>query len=729
LPEHDLLIEGMTCAACVSRVEKALNKVDGVTASVSLATERAHVEAPPGVDDAVLVDAVRKAGYDAVPTAAAPPADGDAAAAATDRLRHLLIAAAWLTVPLMLLSMIPPLQFPGWQWVSLALATPVVWWCGWTFHVGAWRALMHRSASMDTLISLGSAVAWGWSVVALLFLGAGEIGMTMHMSFLPSDSGGAEIYFEVAAGIVTLVLLGRFLESRARRSAGQAIRALLALAPDTAVVLRDGTEHEVPAASVAVGELVVVRPGERIAVDGEVEEGASAVDRALLTGESVPVEVGPGDPVEGGALNAGGRIVVRATRVGSETAVHRVARLVEAAQAGKAPVQRLADRVAAVFVPVVLLIALGTLIGWLVTGHAAGEAMTAAVAVLVISCPCALGLATPAALMVGTGRGAQLGILIRGPEVLESTRRVTVAVLDKTGTLTEGVMKVAGVTPAAGWDADEVLALAGAAESGSEHPIGRAIAEAAAEARPLAAAGGFRAAAGVGVTAEVGGRTVTVGRSDEVPPALVAARDAALAEGRTVVAVSVDGEGAGVVAVSDVMRPETPRAIAMLRDLGLRPIMLTGDAAAPARAVAAAAGIDEVVSDVMPEDKERVVRELQDAGEVVAMAGDGVNDAPALVRADLGIAIGTGTDVAAEAADITLVTPDPRAIADAIRLSRRTLRTIQGNLVWAFGYNVAAIPLAVLGLLNPLIAAAAMGLSSIFVVTNSLRLRGFKPAR
>ena len=719
----------MTCAACVSRVEKALNKVDGVSASVSLATERAHVEAPAGVDDAVLVEAVRKAGYDAVPASAAPKEDADAAAAATDRLRRLLIAAAWLTVPLMLLSMIPPLQFPGWQWVSLALATPVVWWCGWTFHVGAWRALMHRSASMDTLISLGSAVAWGWSVVALLFLGAGEIGMTMHMSFLPSDSGEAEIYFEVAAGIVTLVLLGRFLESRARRSAGQAIRALLALAPDTAVVLRDGTEHEVPAASVAVGELVVVRPGERIAVDGEVEEGASAVDRALLTGESVPVEVGPGDLVEGGALNAGGRIVVRATRVGSETAVHRVARLVEAAQAGKAPVQRLADRVAAVFVPVVLLIALGTLIGWLATGHAAGEAMTAAVAVLVISCPCALGLATPAALMVGTGRGAQLGILIRGPEVLESTRRVTVAVLDKTGTLTEGVMKVAGVTPAAGWDADEVLALAGAAESGSEHPIGRAIAEAAAEARPLAAAGGFRAAAGVGVTAEVGGRTVTVGRSGDVPSALVAARDAALAEGRTVVAVSVDGEGAGVVAVSDVMRPETPRAIAMLRDLGLRPIMLTGDAAAPARAVAAAAGIDEVVSDVMPEDKERVVRELQDAGEVVAMAGDGVNDAPALVRADLGIAIGTGTDVAAEAADITLVTPDARAIADAIRLSRRTLRTIQGNLVWAFGYNVAAIPLAVLGLLNPLIAAAAMGLSSIFVVTNSLRLRGFKPAR
>ncbi|MBU6363889.1 MAG: cadmium-translocating P-type ATPase, partial [Acidobacteria bacterium] len=599
---------------------------------------------------------------------------------------------------------------------------------GWTFHVGAWRALMHRSFSMDSLISLGSAVSWAWSVVALLFLGAGEIGMTMHMSFLPSDAGTAEIYFEVAAGIVTLVLLGRFLEARARRSAGQAIRTLLALAPDTALVLRDGGEVEVPAASVQVDELVVVRPGDRIPVDGEVTEGASAVDRALLTGESVPVEVGPGDPVEGGALNAGGRIVVRATRVGSETAVHRVARLVEAAQAGKAPVQRLADRVAAVFVPVVMLIALGTLIGWLVTGHPAGEAMTAAVAVLVISCPCALGLATPAALMVGTGRGAQLGILIRGPEVLESTRRVTVAVLDKTGTLTEGVMKVAHVAPAAGWHADEVLALAGAAEAGSEHPIGRAISEAAAEARPLAAAGSFRAAAGVGVTAEVDGRTVTVGRSDEVTGDLAAARDHELADGRTVVAVSVDGAQAGVVAVSDVMRPETPRAIAMLRELGLRPIMLTGDAAAPARAVAAAAGIDEVVSDVLPEDKERVVRELQEAGEVVAMAGDGVNDAPALVRADLGIAIGTGTDVAAEAADITLVTPDPRAIADAIRLSRRTLRTIQGNLVWAFGYNVAAIPLAVLGLLNPLIAAAAMGLSSIFVVTNSLRLRGFTPA-
>ena len=719
----------MTCAACVARVEKALNAVDGVTASVSLATERARVQAPAGLDDDALVQVVRAAGYDAVPASAAPADDADAAARVAAALRLRLIWAVALSVPVLAVSMIPPLQFPGWQWASLVLATPVVWWCGWAIHVGAWRALMHRSFSMDSLVSLGSGVSWAWSVVAVLFLGAGEIGMTMHMSLFPSDSMGAEIYFEVAAGIVALVLLGRFLEARARRSAGEAIRSLMALAPDTAMVLRGHAEVQVPAASVQVGEVVVVRPGDRIPVDGEVQDGMSAVDRALLTGESVPVEVGPGDPVEGGALNAGGRITVRATRVGSETAVHRVAQLVEAAQAGKAPVQRLADRVAGVFVPVVILIAVGTLVGWLALGNPAGEAMTAAVAVLVISCPCALGLATPAALMVGTGRGAELGILIRGPEVLESTRRVTVAVLDKTGTLTEGVMAVAHVAPAPGWDGDRVLALAGAAEAGSEHPIGRAIAEAASRARPLAAAGAFRSQAGLGVSAQVDGHQVEVWRSDEVPAGLEAARDAAREQGRTVVAVRVDGQVAGLVAVSDVMRPETPRAMQMLRDLGLRTVMLTGDAEAPARAVAAAAGIDQVVSGVLPDGKERAVRELQEAGEVVAMAGDGVNDAPALARADLGIAIGTGTDAAAEAADITLVTPDPRAIADAIRLSRRTLRTIQGNLAWAFGYNVAAIPLAVLGLLNPLIAAAAMGLSSIFVVTNSLRLKGFKPAR
>ena len=716
--EADLAIEGMTCAACVARVEKALNRVDGATASVSLATERAHVLVPRGIDDAVLIEAVRGAGYGAQSAADAPR---DTSGAVTDAAAHLrirLIVAVVLSVPVLLLSMIPPLQFPAWQWVSFALATPVVWWCGWTFHRGAWQALRHRGFSMDSLVSLGSVVAWAWSAVAVIFLGAGEIGMTMHMSLTPSGSSGAEVYFEVAAGIVALVLLGRWLEARARRTAGSAIRALLALAPDRATVLRDGAEVEVPVAEVVVGDLVVVRPGERIAVDGEVAEGQSAVDRALLTGESVPVEVGPGDEVEGGSLNAGGRIVVRALRVGSETAVHRVAALVEAAQAGKAPVQRLADRVAGVFVPAVMFIAVGTLIGWLATGHPAGEAMTAAVAVLVISCPCALGLATPVALMVGTGRGAELGILIGGPEVLESTRRVTVAVLDKTGTLTEGVMKVADVRPAAGHDPDRVLALAGAAEAGSEHPIGRAITAAAAEGAALLPVGAFVAQAGVGVTADVDGHQVHVGRAEE-----------GAAGSHTTVRVTVDGEDAGLIEVSDVVRPESAQAIAMLRELGLRPLMLTGDAAGPAHAVAAALGIDDVVSDVFPEDKSRVVRELMEAGEVVAMAGDGVNDAPALVTADLGIAMGTGTDVAAEAADITLVTPDPRAIADAIRLSRRTLRTIQGNLLWAFGYNVAAIPLAVMGLLNPLIAAAAMGLSSIFVVTNSLRLRGFKPAR
>jgi Cu+-exporting ATPase len=708
----------MTCAACVARVEKALNRVDGATASVSLATERARVLVPEGIDDAVLIQAVRAAGYGARAAADVPL---DTSGAATDAAAHLrirLIVAVVLSAPVLLVSMIPPLQFPAWQWVSFALATPVVWWCGWTFHRGAWQALRHRGFSMDSLVSLGSVVAWAWSAVAVIFLGAGEIGMTMHMSLTPSGGSGAEVYFEVAAGIVALVLLGRWLEARARRTAGSAIRALLAFAPDRATVLRDGAEVELPVAEVVVGDLVVVRPGDRIAVDGEVAEGQSAVDRALLTGESVPVEVGPGDEVEGGSLNAGGRIVVRALRVGSETAVHRVAALVETAQAGKAPVQRLADRVAGVFVPAVILIAVGTLIGWLATGHPAGEAMTAAVAVLVISCPCALGLATPVALMVGTGRGAELGILIGGPEVLESTRRVTVAVLDKTGTLTEGIMKVADVRPAPGHDPERVLALAGAAEAGSEHPIGRAITAAAAEQAALLPVDAFVAQAGLGVNADVDGHQVHVGRAEE-----------GAAGSHTTVRVTVDGEDAGLIEVNDVVRPESAQAIAMLRELGLRPLMLTGDAAGPAHAVAAILGIDDVVSDVFPEDKSRVVRELMAAGEVVAMAGDGINDAPALVTADLGIAMGTGTDVAADAADITLVTPDPRAIADAIRLSRRTLRTIQGNLLWAFGYNVAAIPLAVMGLLNPLIAAAAMGLSSIFVVTNSLRLRGFKPAR
>lgn len=729
--QTDLVIEGMTCAACVGRVEKALNRVEGVTATVSLPTERAHIVATIGVDDEALITAVRRAGYDATRADDGAPADQAEAAVArtTARLRLRLYVAVALTVPVLLLSMVPPLQFPGWQWVALTLSTPVVWWAGWTFHIGAWRALRHGGFSMDSLVSLGSAVAFVWSAVAMVFLGAGEIGLRMHTSWTPAASSGAEVYFEVASGIVALVLLGRYLESRARRSAGQALRALLSLAPDQATVVRDGDEVAIAAADLVPGDLVVVRPGERIAVDGVVEQGVSAVDRALLTGESMPVEVGPGDEVDGGALNAGGRIVVRATRVGADTAVRRVAALVEAAQAGKAPVQRLADRVSGVFVPVVMVIALGTLIGWLLLGYPAGAAMTAAVAVLVISCPCALGLATPTALMVGTGRGADLGILIRGPEVLESTRRATVVVLDKTGTLTTGVMSVVAVTPATGRDADEVLALAGAAESGSEHPIGRALADAASRGGALRTATAFTARAGLGVRAQVGGHIVEVGRSDAVQGDLALARDRARDTGRTAVLVSIDGDPAAIVQVADTVRPESAEAVTLLRALGLRPVMITGDAAAPAAEVARAVGIDEVVSDVMPEDKERIVRELMASGEVVAMAGDGVNDAPALVSADLGIALGTGTDVAAEAADITLVRSDPRAIADAIRLSRRTLRTILGNLVWAFGYNVAAIPLAVLGFLSPLIAAAAMGLSSVFVVTNSLRLRSFRPTR
>lgn len=590
--EADLAIQGMTCGACVARVETALNTVDGVTATGNLATERIHVVAPARIDDQVLIEIVRQAGYEAR-SAAGTVVDNDDSTSMAAAIRVRLIWAIALTIPVVILAMIPPAQFPGWQWASGALATPVVWWAGGTFHRGAWRALRHRGFSMDSLVSLGSVVAWTWSVVALVALGAGEIGMTMDMSLLPPHDSGAAVYFEVAAGIVALVLLGRFLEARARHSAGQAIRNLLTLSPTTAVVLRGTSEVSVRTDDVVVGDHVVVRPGGSIPVDGEVESGESTVNRALLTGESMPVEVGPGDLVDGGALNTGGRLVVRATRVGADTAVRRVAALVEAAQADTAPVQRLADRVSGVFVPVVILLALATLVGWIAAGYPAGEAMTAAVAVLVISCPCALGLATPVALMVGTGRGADLGILIRGPGVLESTRRVTVAVLDKTGTLTEGVMRVADVMPAPGQTAAEVLALAGAAEAGSEHPIGRAIAEAAAAAGPLAAVIEFRSRAGIGVTAQVGSRSVVVGRSDGATDALARIRDDERREGRTVVGVVIDGAYAGAIAVSDIVRPHSADAVAMLRELGIRPIMVTGDAAAPARAVADAVGIGE----------------------------------------------------------------------------------------------------------------------------------------
>jgi Cu+-exporting ATPase len=609
--------------------------------------------------------------------------------------------------------MVPALQFPGWQWVSLVLATPVVFWGGLPFHRATWTNLRHGAATMDTLVSLGTLAAFGWSLVALL-LGT-----------------GAELYFEAAAVVTTFLLAGRWLEARAKRRAGAALRALLELGAKEVSVLRGGSEVRIPVAQLAVGEDFIVRPGEKIAADGEVTEGSSAVDASMLTGESVPVEVGPGDAVVGATVNAGGRLVVRATRIGAQTQLAQMARLVEEAQNGKAEVQRLADRISGVFVPIVLVVALGTLAGWLIAGGGASAAFTAAVAVLIIACPCALGLATPTALMVGTGRGAQLGILIKGPEVLESTRRVDTVVLDKTGTVTTGRMTVLDVVPADGQDGDELLRVAGALEAASEHPIAQAVARAAAERGPLPAVDGFANVEGLGVRGSVEGRAVTVGRprllADALPPELDDARQRAEAEGRTAIAVAWDGAARGVLVVADTVKPTSAAAVRQLRALGLRPVLLTGDNEAAARSVAQSVGIDEVLAEVLPADKVDVVKGLQAEGATVAMVGDGVNDAAALAQADLGLAMGTGTDVAIEAGDLTLVRGDLRAAADAIRLSRRTLSTIKGNLFWAFAYNVAAIPLAAAGLLNPMVAGAAMAFSSVFVVTNSLRLRGFAP--
>ncbi|MFF7543506.1 heavy metal translocating P-type ATPase [Streptomyces canus] len=729
--EVELLIGGMTCASCAARVEKKLNRMDGVTATVNYATEKARVSYPAGVDVADLIATVVKTGYTAEEPA--PPADEPSRDdPELTALRQRLLVSVALAVPVVALSMVPALQFDNWQWLALTLASPVVIWGAWPFHRAAWTNLRHAAATMDTLVSVGTLAAFGWSLWALFFGDAGMPGMRERFELTAGGMDGAStIYLEVAAGVTAFILLGRYLEARAKRRAGAALRALMELGAKDVSVLRDGREVRIPADRLSVGDRFVVRPGEKIATDGTVVEGASAVDASMLTGESVPVDVTVGDVVTGATVNAGGRIVVAATRIGADTRLARMAKLVEDAQNGKAEVQRLADRVSAVFVPAVILIAVGTFGGWLGATGDTVAAFTAAVAVLIIACPCALGLATPTALMVGTGRGAQLGILIKGPEVLESTRRVDTVVLDKTGTVTTGRMTLQEVHVAQDADEKQVLRLAGALEHASEHPVARAIAVGAmgAEERvgPLPEAEGFENVPGKGVRGRVEGHEVVVGRLIDVLPAeLVRAKEEAERDGRTAVVVGWDGVAHGVLAVADAVKETSAQAVRSLRALGLTPVLLTGDNRVVAEAVARAVGIDEVIAEVLPEDKVDAVRRLQGEGRVVAMVGDGVNDAAALAAADLGLAMGTGTDAAIEAGDLTLVRGDLRVAADAIRLSRRTLSTIKGNLVWAFGYNVAALPLAAAGVLNPMIAGAAMAFSSVFVVTNSLRLRAFR---
>ncbi|UZJ29656.1 heavy metal translocating P-type ATPase [Streptomyces endophytica] len=750
--EHgvELEIGGMTCASCAARIEKKLNRMEGVTATVNYATEKARVAVAEGsaVTAADLIATVERTGYTATvpepPAAAEPPAEGpDGRPAGADGepddalalLRHRLLVSLALSVPVVLMAMVPPLQFTNWQWLSLTLAAPVVAYGAWPFHRAAWTNLRHGAATMDTLISMGTLAALGWSVWALFFGDAGMPGMTHPFTLTVTRTGGSSaIYLEAAAGVTTFLLAGRYFEARSKRKAGAALRALMELGAKDVAVLRDGREVRVAVAELSVGDRFVVRPGEKIATDGKVVEGASAVDASMLTGESVPVEVSPGDTVTGATVNAGGRLVVEATRVGADTQLARMARLVEEAQNGKAAAQRLADRISAVFVPVVIALAAGTLGYWLATGAGAVAAFTAAVAVLIIACPCALGLATPTALMVGTGRGAQLGILLKGPEVLESTRAVDTIVLDKTGTVTTGVMTLGEVHLAEGVTETEALRLAGALEHASEHPIARAVAAgAAARVGALPTPEEFTGVPGLGVRGVVEGHTVLVGRtqllaewSPGLPDGLAAAKAAAEARGRTAVTVGWDGAARAVLVVADAVRPTSAEAVRRLRALGLTPVLLTGDHRAVAESVAAEVGIDEVIAEVLPEDKVAVVARLQAEGRSVAMVGDGVNDAAALARADLGLAMGTGTDAAIEAGDLTLVRGDLRTAADAIRLARATLGTIRTNLFWAFGYNVAALPLAAAGLLNPMIAGAAMAFSSVFVVGNSLRLRRFR---
>ncbi|TQM29475.1 heavy metal translocating P-type ATPase [Nocardia bhagyanarayanae] len=757
----ELVIGGMTCASCANRIEKKLNKLDGVTATVNYATEKARVDFTGDISPEDLIATVEQAGYTAA--LPAPPTeeqtDESAEADPTAALRTRLLVSLVLTVPVIAMAMVPALQFTNWQWLSLTLAAPVVVWGALPFHRAAWTNLRHGTATMDTLVSMGTLAALGWSLYALFWGTAGTPGMTHPFEFTISRMDGTgNIYLEAAAGVTTFILAGRFFEARSKRRAGAALRALLELGAKEVSLLRRGAsdgpgggsernhggprerrhgdlvERRIPIEQLGVGDEFVVRPGEKIATDGVIVEGSSAVDASMLTGESVPVEVGEDDGVVGATVNVGGRIVVRATRIGSDTQLAQMAKLVEDAQNGKAQAQRLADKISGIFVPVVIALAVATLGFWLGTGGSVAAAFTAAVAVLIIACPCALGLATPTALMVGTGRGAQLGILIKGPEVLESTRRVDTVVLDKTGTVTTGKMTLLDVIAADGEDVSEVLALAGALEDSSEHPIAQAIAKGAREkVGELAAVEGFANIEGLGVQGVVDGHAVIVGRarlladwSQHLDAELERAMHAAESEGKTPVAVGWDGKARGVLVVADAVKATSAEAISQLKALGLTPIMLTGDNKAAARAIADQVGIEEVVAEVLPQDKVATVERLQSEGKVVAMVGDGVNDAAALAKADLGLAMGTGTDVAIEASDLTLVRGDLRAAADAIRLSRRTLGTIKGNLFWAFAYNVAAIPLAMAGLLNPMLAGAAMAFSSVFVVSNSLRLRGFR---
>ncbi len=741
--ELELEIGGMTCASCASRIERKLNRMPGVEATVNYATEKAKVSFPEGTTAADLIATVQATGYTAELRAplATERAQDDAAKPAADddpawQLRQRLLISAVLAFPVLVLSMVPALQFTNWQWMALTLAAPVTVWGAWPFHRAAWANARHGAATMDTLISIGVLAALGWSLYALFFGSAGMPGMRMTFSFIANAGAGTgEIYLEVASAVTVFILAGRYIEARAKRDSGAALRALLELGAKDAIILRDGVETRLPVSSLAPGDRFVVRPGEKIATDGLVTEGTSAVDLSLLTGESVPVEVGVGSRVVGSTVNVGGRLIVEATRVGADTELARLGRLVEEAQNGKAEVQRLADRVSAIFVPVVIALSIATFLGWLATGSTLDTAFTAAVATLIIACPCALGLATPTALLVGTGRGSQLGIIIRGPQILESTRLIDTIVLDKTGTVTTGRMTLLAVLPTAGEDRAEVLRLAAAAEHGSEHPISRAIVAAAGSEIPgVPAADSFASEQGRGVQAIVEGHAVVVGQASwiqrewalPVPADVTSAIESAEAEGRTAVVVAWDGAVRGLAVVGDTVKPSSAEAIARFKRLGLTPVLLTGDNAGAAGAVAASVGIDDVRAKVTPAGKLTAIRELQAQGRVVAMVGDGVNDAAALAAADLGIAMGAGTDAAIAASDLTVVGGDLLTVADAIRLARRTLGTIKGNLFWAFAYNAAAIPIAMLGLLNPLIAGAAMAFSSVFVVTNSLRLRRFR---